>query len=193
VRDGDVPGFEIPRRYFQYVRSGDPRPLAAVLEHNRLDLLSLAMLTGRLAQLLEQGSNATGTAREALGLGRLYCRAGRFVEARACLARAADMGGDASIRAEALRGYAVLCRRARQHEEAAGAWRQLLELPVCPAPMSREAREALAVHFEHRLRDFNAARQLALESLRYATSTARVNAVQHRVARLDRKLSSRLF
>ena len=41
-RAGDVPGFEIPARYFQFVRSGDARPLAAVLEHNRLDLLSLA-------------------------------------------------------------------------------------------------------------------------------------------------------
>ena len=43
-RAGDVPGFEIPARYFQFMRTGDARPLAAVLEHNRLDLLSLAGL-----------------------------------------------------------------------------------------------------------------------------------------------------
>ena len=49
-RRGDVPGFEIPARYFQFVRSGDARPLAGVLEHNRLDLLSLAGLTARSAQ-----------------------------------------------------------------------------------------------------------------------------------------------
>ena len=47
AREGDVPGFEIPSRYFQYVRSGDARPLEAVLEHNRLDIISLAMLTAR--------------------------------------------------------------------------------------------------------------------------------------------------
>src|SRR6187549_811428 len=40
-REGDVPGFEIPARYFRYVHTGDARPLGAVLEHNRLDLLSL--------------------------------------------------------------------------------------------------------------------------------------------------------
>ena len=39
-REGDVPGFEIPARYFHFVRSGDARGLAAVMEHNRLDLLS---------------------------------------------------------------------------------------------------------------------------------------------------------
>ena len=45
-REGDVPAFEIPSRYFHYVRTGDARPLAAVLEHNRLDLLALALITG---------------------------------------------------------------------------------------------------------------------------------------------------
>ena len=29
-RNGDVPGFEIPGRYFQFLRSGDARPLGAV-------------------------------------------------------------------------------------------------------------------------------------------------------------------
>ena len=48
-RESDVPGFEIPSRYFQYVRSGDARPLQAVFEHNRLDIVSLAMLTARAA------------------------------------------------------------------------------------------------------------------------------------------------
>ena len=43
-RHGDVSGFEIPQRYFQFVRTGDPRPLVPVFEHNRLDLLSLAAL-----------------------------------------------------------------------------------------------------------------------------------------------------
>jgi len=189
VRDGDVPGFEIPSRYFHYVRSGDPRPLAAVLEHNRVDLLSLAMLTGRLAQLLEQGGDAATTAREAFGLGRLYHRGGRLSEARACFARAAEMPGDAATRAEALQAYAVLCRRARQYEAAATAWQRLLELPACPARVAREAREALAVHCEHRLRDFHTARRFAVESLRDATSAARTDAIHHRVARLDRKLS----
>ena len=47
----DVPGFEIPSRFFRFVRSGDAHPLEAVLEHNRLDLVSLAAVTGRAARL----------------------------------------------------------------------------------------------------------------------------------------------
>jgi uncharacterized protein YprB with RNaseH-like and TPR domain len=81
-RVGDVAGFEIPGRYFQFVRSGDARPLAAVLEHNRLDLLSLAGLTARLMHLIAEGPDEAADAREALALGRVYWRSG--LEARAC-------------------------------------------------------------------------------------------------------------
>ena len=190
-REGDVPGFEIPARYFQYVRSGDARPLAAVFEHNRLDLLSLALLTARAAQLLEDGASAARTAREALGLGRLYERGGLITEARDCYACAADAAGAETLtRAEALRAAALLSRRLRRYEEAAAAWRRLLDLRRCPPQYMREATEALAVHHEHRLRDPLSARTFALKSLQLHASPPRREAVQHRLARLNRKLGT---
>jgi hypothetical protein len=185
---------EIPSRYFYYVRSGDARPLAAVLEHNRLDLLSLAIVTARAAQLLEEGPRSAATAREAYGLGRLYERAGMIVEARASFARAAgldgDLPGDTTPQAEALRAFAVLSRRERRYEEAAFAWSRLLDLHRCPPHIVREATEALAIHHEHRIRDLRAARSFALRSLDYPTTTSRREAVHHRLARLDRKMGA---
>jgi uncharacterized protein YprB with RNaseH-like and TPR domain len=193
VREGDVPGFEIPARYFRYVHSGDARPLEAVLEHNRLDLLSLALVTARAAQLLEEGAPGTRTAREALGLGRLYEPGGLTLDARACFDRAADTGSeDDLVRAEALRAFAVLSRRMRRYEEAATAWRRLLDLDACPQPLVREASEALAVHLEHRLRDPLSARGFALRSLQVDNSAARRQATEYRLARLDRKLGSQM-
>jgi len=190
VREGDVPGFEIPSRYFHYVRSGDARPLAGVIEHNRLDLLSLAMLTARAAQLLEQGADAARTAREALGLGGLYLRRGMQPQARACFVRAAEMehGGDMLTRAEALRAYAVVCRRSGDYEEAAQAWRRILDLSPSVPHLMQEAHDALAVHHEHRLRDFRVAHEFALQSLVFSVTASRVEAARHRVARLHRKL-----
>jgi len=196
VRVGDVPGFEIPGRYFDYVRTGDTRPLERVLEHNRLDLLALAMLTATAAKRLQEGAAGARTAREAHGLGQLFERAGMAADARACYARAA--GADATVApyadvdpctcAEALRGYGTLCRRERRYEEAADAWWRILALRHCPAPIARQASEALAVHHEHRLRDLGAARRFAMQALTLDTSTTRVRAVHHRLARLDRKL-----
>jgi uncharacterized protein YprB with RNaseH-like and TPR domain len=188
-REGDVPGFEIPARYFHYVRTGDARPLEAVLEHNRLDLLSLALLTARAAHLLEEGPDASRVAREALGLGQLYERAGLQDAARAAFTRAASLPcTDVVTRAETLRALAVACRRTRDYQQAAAAWHGILELRGCPEPFVREATEALAVHHEHRLRDPLSARSFALRSLGLPVTAARREALQHRLARLNRKL-----
>ena len=128
-----------------------PGRLAAVLEHNRLDLLSLALLTARAAQLLDDGVTAAATAREALGIGRLYERSGMTSDALACYAKATDMGP--GICPEALHAHAMLLRRSRHYEAAADAWQRLLDLGDCPPRLEREAAEALAVHHEHRLRN----------------------------------------
>ena len=196
VREGDVPGSEVPSRYFHYVRTGDARPLDGVLEHNRLDLLALAMITARAAQLLEEGAAGARTPREALGLGRLYERGGMIGEARACFASAAGADltvgmyddVDSLIVAEALRAYGVLCRRERRYADAADAWRRILALPDCPTHIAQEATEALAVHHEHRLRDLSAARRFAMQALEFSASATRAQAVQHRLARINRKL-----
>ncbi len=189
AREGDVPGFEIPSRYFHYVRSGDARGLEAVMEHNRLDLLSLAFVTAHASQLLEEGPGAARTAREALGLGRLYERAGILGDAAAAFERAANIpGADTVTRAEALRARALLARRERRHDVAAAAWRRLLELRHCPPHVMREAAEALAVHHEHRLRDPRSAKTLALQSMRLHEAASRRQALQHRLARLERKI-----
>jgi uncharacterized protein YprB with RNaseH-like and TPR domain len=191
VREGDVAGFEIPACYFRYVHAGDPQPLAAVLEHNRLDLLSLALVTARAAQLLEDGPAAASTAREALGMGRLYERGGLMTEAKSSFARAIEFkGADEDLRAEALRAYALVARRLRHYDDAADAWRRVLGLTECPRPIEREASEALAVHHEHRRRDLASARDFTLRLLNVDESTTRRQATEFRLARLDRKLES---
>ena len=93
-RVGDVPGFEIPSRYFQFVRDGDARRLEAVLEHNRLDLVSLALVMARALTLVERGPAAAQSAYECFGLARIYDRAGRSRRGRGVVP-----AGDRSARA----------------------------------------------------------------------------------------------
>src|SRR5262249_23021682 len=149
-RVGDVPGFEVPRRYFHFVRTGDPRPLAAVLEHNRHDLLTLAALTTRLFHVTLHGPDAARDAREALALGHVYMRADLVTRASDAYARAVEMTerGIVSqmVRIESLRALALTHRRERKYAAAATCWRRLLETPGCPPLVTREATEALAVH-----------------------------------------------
>jgi uncharacterized protein YprB with RNaseH-like and TPR domain len=198
-RSGDVPGFEIPARYFHFLRTGEARPLRGVLEHNRLDLLSLAGLTARAFHLLQTGPGEAASAHEALALGRLYGRAGLEERADVALARAvvlcdeAPGGGLASrvrTKIDALRYRALGARRQGKYAEAAGFWRELLDVAGCPDHLACEALEALAVHHEHRARDLQAAKLFALRGLEKETETARGDATRHRLARIERKMTS---
>jgi hypothetical protein len=197
-RTADVPGFEIPARYFHFLRSGDPRPLAAVLDHNRRDLLSLAGLAARLLRLVALGVDEAADAREAVALGRLYAQAGLDAPARHALIRALEWcglmdghRGNAPLRIAALHALALCERRARRYDDAADRWRAMLEMPGCPAHLARQASEALAIHHEHRARDLSAARTFALRSLNGGSSAVWRDAVERRVTRINRKMNER--
>ncbi len=194
-RVGDVPGFEIPGRFFGFVRNGDARPLEPVLEHNRIDLVSLAAVTARAVLLTQQGHQACRDNAEALALGKVYERAEHSGRAEACFRRAAD-SPDPVIRADALYRLAVRLRRDRRFADAASTWRDLIEFteprsmrPGLLGELRRVAVEALAIHHEHRAKDLAGARELALASL--DESGGRTEKARHRLARLDRKLARR--
>jgi uncharacterized protein YprB with RNaseH-like and TPR domain len=194
-RVGDVPGYEIPSRYFQFVRDGDARPLEAVLEHNRLDLISTAAVLGRALTLVSRGPVESSNPHECFGLARLYERAGVPDNAEAALLRSIDLarriGTEPEVYGEALRRLAWLRRRGRRVHEAAEAWRELAALPRCAAALRREAKEALAIYHEHRSRDLGTARSLIMDVLSDDPIGRRKAAAEHRLQRLDRKLASR--
>ena len=193
-RVGDIPGFQIPGRYFQFVRSGDAAPLRTILEHNRLDLLTLAALTARLLHLTRTGPDGARDAREVLALGHVYACAGLDDRARSAFRQAvgrcrSPRGAFDVVRIEALRRLAHACRRARLFEEAADCWSELVEIRGCPPLVEREATAALAIHSEHRRRDLSAAKAFALRTLEMEPGPVWEAAARHRLARLDRKMT----
>lgn len=198
-RLADLPGAEAPGRYFQFVRSGDARPLADVLEHNRNDMLSLAGLTVRLLQLVKAGAGESRDAREAIALGRIYERGGMPGRAAEAFVRALTLTSGAApdasarrayplLRIEALHALALGARRARRYDEAAARWREIVEQPHVPPGIFREALEALAIHHEHRVRDLSTALAFARRTLDAGAIAARRDSLRHRLARIERKL-----
>jgi hypothetical protein len=190
-RTGDVPGFEIPTRYFAFLRSGDASPLEPVLEHNRLDLVSLAALTARAFRLLAEDHPRVDGARECLGVARLLERAAAWDRAEDCYRRAIDLAShswqseDEDARLEALHALALRCRRTARYLDAAAHWETLTRARRCPPALLREALEALAIHHEHRSRDLAQARRFAEQTRHLAGAHA---AIDQRLARIDRKI-----
>lgn len=193
-RINDVPGFEIPARYFAFLRSGDARPLEPVLEHNRMDLVSLAAVTARGLALVCGGASACRDGWERLAVGRMLDRLGDTDRAMACFEEAAK-DEDRDVRVEALARIAARHRRARRHAEAADAWQQVFALTsdaetfgTRGRALARDAAEALAVHHEHRARNLQAARELARAALSLERTRSGAEALEYRLRRLDRKL-----
>jgi hypothetical protein len=209
-RDDDVPGFEIPARYFEYLRSGDARPLRGVLAHNQLDLVSLGVLTGMACDVVDRGAQAASSGRQSLGLGRLYERGGREADAPGCYERAVALTSGAggtgvrgmgvrgmmefnalAVRAESLYRLALACRRQHRHSDAARYWQALIDLGRRPAGVfEREALRALAVHHEHRLKDTDGALNFARRAYAVEYTAGRRREVQRRLTRLERRLAN---
>ncbi len=53
TRVGDVPSSQVPDLFHHFYRTGNARPLAPVLEHNRIDLVSCAELLEKVTRAVE--------------------------------------------------------------------------------------------------------------------------------------------
>lgn len=196
-RVGDVPGFEIPVRYFQFLRTGDPAAVEGVLEHNRWDLLSTAVVMAHALWLAREGPVACREPGEMLALGRLFERVGEAERAAEAYEAAASIG-DRETAAHAHAALAMLRKRQRRFEESASAWQRVLDLESDghdrrrrpPPALHRRAAEALAIHHEHRARDLSSAKEYAQRLAAGAAGRLRLEA-EHRLGRLERKLKLR--
>src|SRR5208282_6245746 len=76
-RDGDIPGALIPYVYFEYLRTGQAARLLPVFEHNAIDILTLACLTGIVpAAFNDPASREPRHRSEMAGLARWLLAAG---------------------------------------------------------------------------------------------------------------------
>jgi len=186
LRDHDVPGSEIPQRYFDWLRCGDPRLLRDVFLHNRLDVISLAALASHLSEILRPGADC----------GRFETTdrlaAARLLHLRGERDSAVDALGDlarsdcASVRAEACRHLSLIFKKEGRWEGAASLWEEM----IAADPNNRFALEELAKVCEHRRRDPLRAVELAEQALQSlpAPSPREQEALLHRLARLRRLL-----
>jgi hypothetical protein len=128
-RDDPIAGALVPDAYFAYLRLGSSSMLEAVLEHNRLDVISLVHLHSRLLSRLE-GADAGMDASDWLALGRHRLRRGARADGWHALRNAAGFAGRAPTNvdedeAAATAGLLIARRLARRQTSAAGAERLL--------------------------------------------------------------------
>jgi len=196
ARVEDLPGAEVPGVYFEYLQTGRSPRLHRVFEHNRVDVLSLAVYASYLLKVFNpQHEDRLRYPEDVLSLAAYYYRRQRWEDALSCLAEACEFALGSELEAEYHRLSGYVCRRRRDYERACTHFQALVQ---SPAPESVDALEELAKHHEHRRRDYVEALKLTdrainlvdrAQSFGRSYGPRRLSALQYRRARLRRKLA----
>jgi uncharacterized protein YprB with RNaseH-like and TPR domain len=190
-RTDDLPGALIPAVYFDYLRRKHPGELPRVFEHNRHDILSLAALTGWVAEAATRAPAGDVEPDELAGLGLLW-EARDAERGEACFRRALASGLAGAGRARLLARLAWREKRRARWTEARALWDELARAQRVfdPRPW-----EEMAKIDEHRLRDWSGAQAIVREALARADADRASEAVcallGHRLQRLERRLARR--
>ncbi|MDA8125604.1 MAG: ribonuclease H-like domain-containing protein [Deltaproteobacteria bacterium] len=125
-REGDIPGSEIPQRYFDWLRRRDGRLMADIFLHNRLDILSLAALAAHLVGLIDSdGETARHPPGDRLAAARLFLARSCPQEAIRLLGPLAACGLPETAQA-ACRELSLLHKGAGEWTEAAALWEEMV-------------------------------------------------------------------
>jgi uncharacterized protein len=192
-RSEDIPGAEVPLRYFQYIRSGDFSLIDPILYHNQEDLLSLLGVVVAGAVLVDRhraaAARGEGDPMDLYGVAKLFERAGDTATSAVLLEKA--LAGGRGLSAE----VSIVARKKLSHhfkknkdwDKALPFWQEMA------AGEEVDCFRELAIYFEHTAKDLDEALRVATEGL--ALSKGKAPAAERdfekRVARLKTKAAKR--
>jgi len=192
-RDEDIPGAEIPIRYFQYIRSGDFSLIEPILYHNQEDILSLLGVVIEGALLFDRGrrpSQDKADAMDLVGIGRLCESAGDLERSIELFEKAlkGDLSCEISVQVRTKLGRHF--KKNRAWDKAVPLWQG-----AAGGDAFSSCRE-LAMYYEHREKNYEEAIRAAEEGLALAMGVSpqyeqdfrkRLERLKHKVRRRQEK------
>jgi hypothetical protein len=119
----DIPGWMIPPLYFDYLRSGDARPLKQIFYHNAMDVLSLAALLNHVSEMLDNPlGEAVQLGVELIAIGKLFEELGDYDEAARCYADGLEDELPLAVRSEARQRWSLMEKRRKNTITSIELW-----------------------------------------------------------------------
>lgn len=188
AREDDLPGAQVPQRYFDYLKTGEFALLEDVLRHNLQDVKSLAQLTAHLCAVYRSPERLAHE-EDLYSVGRTLLRGGRTQQGRACL----KILGCGTLGAQARMHLADSYRQQREWSEAVRVWQAM----IARGEGGTQPYLALAKYYEHVERDVQRALTCARGALTCALNhapiaggEAQTEAIIKRIQRLQRRLAA---
>ena len=190
-REDDLPGSEVPARFFQFLKTGEETLLEDIVRHNRQDIATLAKLLVRLCAVNDR-PELLSDQRDLFSMGKSLERQGELKTARELYrasARPRPAGTLAALSGERIAGSANwrlygLCRRSGDWSGAEEVLLQMLRRRQMPGTVCVE----LSKLWEHRRREYPRALEYALQSEKYPDGEP-AERLAKRLDRIRRKMT----
>jgi len=188
----EVPGYEIPWLYFDYLRTGDARPLAGVFYHNAMDVVAMAALLTHVNEMIQnpyEGRVEHGL--DFVALGKLFEDLGHWDEAARLFERGLQLNLTESDFGLAVKRLSILQKRRGDFEEAIRLWERAAENGHIYAHIE------MAKYYEHKCRDVKTALKWTHSALKEVerldlpvyVRNHWLDEISRRLERLERKAS----
>ncbi len=182
--EDDLPSWLVPQVYFDYLRTGDARPLKRILYHNAMDVVAMAALLNHIAQMLADPFGfAVEHGLDVIALAKLYEHLGRLAEAAQLYERGLEYDLEEQVFRLTFQRLSLLQRRRGDLPAAVELWHK--------AAGSRQiyAFVELAKYYEHKTRDYALAAQWTQDALDViAAPDSPVDLRKHWQAELEHRL-----
>jgi uncharacterized protein YprB with RNaseH-like and TPR domain len=186
----EVPGYEIPFLYFDYLRTGDARPLGGVFYHNAMDVVAMAALLAHMNDMMQNpydGKVQHGL--DFVALGKLFEDLGHWDEAARLFERGLESNLTESDFGVAVKRLSILQKKRGDLSEAVRLWEEAARQGHLYAFIE------LAKHYEHRERDVKSALKWTKSALKRVEKIDLpayerkfwMTEIEHRMERLNRK------
>lgn len=183
TRCDDLPGAQVPQRYFDYIRTKEFALLEDVLRHNLDDVKSLACLTGHLCAVFRRPETLVHP-QDLFGVGKTLMRGGKTKKARICF----KILGHSSLSAQAHMHLAVSYKKEKEWKEAVSTYQSMIAQGAGGTWPYIE----MAKYCEHIARDIPRALHYANGALANALNTALLRREDEREIALIRRRIERL-
>ena len=147
--ENEVPGWMVPQIYFDFIGSRDARPLGGVFYHNRMDVLSLALLFNLASELISDPLESISAHKEdMLSIARMIEDFGFTRQSEMLYQVLFEKGLPENLSARTLLRFGFICRKHQHLDFALKFWTSSFE--------KGEYRAAIEISkiFEYQTRDY---------------------------------------
>jgi len=163
VRTDDLPGSQVPQRYFDYIRTGDFSLLEDVLRHNFEDVKNLAVLTAHLCSVF-RAPQVLEHPEDIFSVGKTLIRGGKTQKARNCF----KILSKSTLAAQAHLHLSSSFKKEHEWQNACACWMDM----IAGGEGGTYPYIELAKYYEHVAHDIPRALEYANAALRFVLNTA---------------------